>query len=311
MSSNLISDAAGERKSHISRAEPDELHCKICSQRLPSPEFDLVARDGPFGSAVRPTKRNFFRCRNCGFVQADRYDPEQYQAYYSSLSLSYHQQHDEDSGRYEVPVRKIQSVKAARVLDWGCGNGEFLVRLAPNVEKFGVEPSRSAADEARTRGITVLSAIDLQTKQWTATFDAVTVLDVIEHTWDLAELRRSITKLLRPGGLLIVVTGDSGSAAATRLGQYWYYLHYSEHISFFNARSMKHWLSSDFESISFETITHHSVPKLQALQSLIRFVPVLISSRLAGNPLGRSPKLPASNDHMFVCAHRCMQSSNV
>jgi SAM-dependent methyltransferase len=93
----------------------------------------------------------------------------------------------------------------ARLLDAGCGSGRTLDELARYGRVSGVDLSPEAVGAARRRGhedVQVAQVEDLPFDD--ATFDAVTCLDVVEHTPDdratLAELRR----VTRPGGLLLV-----------------------------------------------------------------------------------------------------------
>ena len=274
--------------------------CDVCGTRVSVPAFKLVVRDGPFSNADHPVERNFFRCDACGFISADQFDAAQYERYYSSLNLSYHEQHDADLTRYGKVVNLLQSQRAVRVLDWGCGNGEMLSKLGTNVEKFGVELSAAASAEAAKNGVKILSLADLASDLLIGNFDAITLIDVVEHARQLKELRQTVARLLRRGGLFIVMTGCSDSPSARRLGPYWYYLHYAEHISFFNERSMRAWLKPEFENISIYPITHHTIRLYDKIKSWTRFVPVWVSSRLSRKSSGALPQA-ASNRRPYGC----------
>jgi 2-polyprenyl-3-methyl-5-hydroxy-6-metoxy-1,4-benzoquinol methylase len=81
--------------------------------------------------------------------------------------------------------------------------------LSPEVERFGIEPSRAAAECARAKGIEIIDNGDLERRELRNTFDLVTAIDVVEHTLDLREFRRHLTTALRPGGTAILLTGDA------------------------------------------------------------------------------------------------------
>jgi SAM-dependent methyltransferase len=94
---------------------------------------------------------------------------------------------------------------AARLLDAGCGSGRTLDELARYGRVSGVDLSAEAVEAARRRGHEDVRVARVEQLPFAgATFDAVTCLDVVEHTPDdratLAELRR----VTRPGGLLLV-----------------------------------------------------------------------------------------------------------
>ena len=107
-------------------------------------------------------------------------------------------------------ARSIGRAKGLRVLDIGCSNGLFLdeVRKAgQNVSGAELSPETSAF--ARDH-----FGLDVHTGDWReagysdASFDVVTLFDVIEHLTDpMAELS-AVRRLLKPGGLLLQSTPD-------------------------------------------------------------------------------------------------------
>jgi dolichol-phosphate mannosyltransferase len=109
-----------------------------------------------------------------------------------------------------------------RLLDVGCYTGVFLDRARRRGwEVSGLEPSRWAADVARHRGFPVQEGLLAESVLPPASFDAVTVWDVIEHFGDpRAEVAR-VARLLKPGGLLALSTMDVESGFARLLGPRW------------------------------------------------------------------------------------------
>ncbi len=121
------------------------------------------------------------------------------------------------------------------VLDVGCFRGDFLQRLPGTVTMFGIEPSREARQMMAERGIQLLGeTIDTATAP-DARFDFIYLMDVAEHLPNpLADIRK-LARWLKPGGKLIITTGNS-DALPWRLSRlsYWYYL--PQHLSFCNRR---------------------------------------------------------------------------
>jgi SAM-dependent methyltransferase len=117
-----------------------------------------------------------------------------------------------------------------KVLDIGCGTGDFLDTLPPGCEKFGVEPSAAAAFATR-RGIRILGA-DVMSIPEEAEFDVITLIDVIEHLPEPAALLIEAYSRIRPGGKIIVSTGDPEARPWRAFGSRFWYVGFPEHVSF-------------------------------------------------------------------------------
>ena len=94
----------------------------------------------------------------------------------------------------------------ARVLEIGCGIGDFLARLAQRGwECYGVELSEQAARTAADRsGATVYAGAFESLDLGSRTFDAIFAFHVIEHLLDPREVLLKARELLRPSGYLVL-----------------------------------------------------------------------------------------------------------
>lgn len=106
------------------------------------------------------------------------------------------------SHRYEMKVFLPDSY--SRVLEIGCGEGNFKENLAPGVEYWGVEPDPSSAEEALQKG-TILCGFyfDIEENLPNNYFDLIICNDVIEHIEDTEKLLESIHLKMRDGGSLV------------------------------------------------------------------------------------------------------------
>lgn len=91
----------------------------------------------------------------------------------------------------------------SRILDIGCGDGWLSVSL-PGSEWHGIEPDEELREIAVKRGMNAVSggAGDLPFPD--EFFDAVAMLDVLEHTRDDRKAIKEAMRVLKPGGLLSV-----------------------------------------------------------------------------------------------------------
>jgi SAM-dependent methyltransferase len=130
----------------------------------------------------------------------------------------------------------LGGLAGVRWLDFGCGNGGLVRYVLEHTaaSAHGFEEG-AIADVARGRGIPVLDARALGEHE--SGCDVVTAIEVLEHTLDpVAELRR-IRRLLRPGGLLFLTTGNAAPFADRLLR--WSYVIPEIHISFFEPGTLR------------------------------------------------------------------------
>ncbi|MFI4922991.1 MAG: class I SAM-dependent methyltransferase [Burkholderiales bacterium] len=130
-----------------------------------------------------------------------------------------------------------------RLLDVGCSSGAFLdsaSRLGFRAE--GVEPASKAAQSALQAGFRVHSGTLQSAGFASGSFDALTLFEVIEHLKSPLELLKECRRILRPGGVMLIGTGNAASWTASFMKSRWQYFHiehHGGHISFFNPLSMR------------------------------------------------------------------------
>jgi len=131
-----------------------------------------------------------------------------------------------------------------RILDVGCNTGLNLFALGPGWEKYGIEPSRALAEVARAFSGATIFQTSVEDFHWQGPkFDVVMSLAVIEHVFDPRSFVEKLLDLLRPGGILVLMTGDKDSYTARKMGSRWPLYVSPDHISFFSAKSVRQLLS--------------------------------------------------------------------
>jgi len=163
-----------------------------------------------------------------------------------------------------------------RILDVGCGTGEFLTALKEDYRCEGVEPEPRAARWARERlGLTVftgaLSAASLQS----GSYDLVTMWHVLEHLPDPALELTEIHRLLTGSGRLLIALPNIRSLDAAVYGPCWVALDAPRHL----------W---HFSHPQLEQLAHQTGFRLSAtgMLSLDTFYNVILSEKLCFNMRG-------------------------
>ena len=114
---------------------------------------------------------------------------------------------------------------SGRLLEIGCGHGLLLDEARRRgYETTGLELSASSAAHARDRlGLDVREqTLERLAESEHGGYDAVLLVDVIEHLDDPCDALRRCQSLLAPGGVLCVVTPDPSSATARAAGARWW-----------------------------------------------------------------------------------------
>jgi SAM-dependent methyltransferase len=109
----------------------------------------------------------------------------------------------------------LEQDEKARVLDIGCGDGEFTRQVANKTRSdkiYGVEISRKYADRAHKNGINVIMAdIDIGLPFEDASFDIVVSNQVIEHVNSTDNFIRECHRILKNGGICVSSTPNLAS----------------------------------------------------------------------------------------------------
>jgi 2-polyprenyl-3-methyl-5-hydroxy-6-metoxy-1,4-benzoquinol methylase len=130
-------------------------------------------------------------------------------------------------------------VSGGRLLDVGCATGDLLVAARDlGYQAEGLELSAWSSKLARERGFVVhQEMLDSMAKRSPASYDVITLIGVIEHFPDPRAEMANLATLLKPGGVLVIWTGDRSSILARVLGRRWWYWQ-GQHIQYFTHRSL-------------------------------------------------------------------------
>jgi 2-polyprenyl-3-methyl-5-hydroxy-6-metoxy-1,4-benzoquinol methylase len=287
------------------------LNCLVCNDA----DFDLYLENINHTCGILKTLNinekidsNIYKCKNCGHLFLSPVLKDELIAnYYNEISSEYfnyepiHSRINED----KKILNRIQKIKQkGKVLEIGCGNGFFLKLFKDcGYDCTGIEPSPKAFNYAKEYNtLNVINGFLEENTFEKESFDIVLLMDVIEHLYSPNDIIKLCNKILKEGGILVILTGNVNSLNSRLWGSKWYYLYSWEHISFFNKTSISKLLNiQNFKILQYNSISHTG----GLIYNIIRFSIL--------NPLmyvynfwikGRYKHISLSFDHMLVIAEK-------
>ena len=150
-------------------------------------------------------------------------------------------------------VNLINSFKTEnkKLLDVGCGTGDFLVACKNNGwEINGVEPNLNAkkiiVSKLLNNEIIYSSLFEFSNEK----FDVITLWHVLEHVPNLQEYISELKKLLKPNGVLIVAVPNFKSYDAEYYNEFWAAFDVPRHLWHFSKKSIDLLFSKHGMSVS-------------------------------------------------------------
>ena len=142
---------------------------------------------------------------------------------------------------YDTILSALDSAPGNRLLDVGCGIGEFISYANEcGLQTQGVEPAVQAVELAKSQGLRVEQGdlASFTAENHNSVFDAVVFLNVIEHSPQPMTLLQQAYDLLADGGLLVCrLPNDFSSlqelARAQNNSRRWWVV-IPDHINYFN-----------------------------------------------------------------------------
>jgi SAM-dependent methyltransferase len=126
-----------------------------------------------------------------------------------------------------------------RLLDVGCGEGDFLAEMqALGWEAEGIEPSADAVAIARRRGVRVAPGGLEDVSLDEAAFDAITFRLVFEALRNPVAALLTCRRALRPGGILWIAAPNLASEASRFFGGDWIFLDTPRHAVLYTPSSL-------------------------------------------------------------------------
>ncbi len=189
------------------------------------------------------------QCSSCNFVvTSPRPDQDSISEFYKSEKYISH------SGGSKTLMDKIyiyarsitlkwkhelisQYKQPGKILDYGCGTGEFLHFMQTKTwDTSGVEPS----DTARGKALDLLkSGVSADLKSTKDKFDIISLWHVLEHVHDLNEKVDELISHLNDDGIIFIAVPNRESADAKKYESHWAGYDVPRHLWHFSQSNMK------------------------------------------------------------------------
>jgi len=260
-----------------------EVRCALCG----ADEAAVCASGPDFEYETCDEEFHFVACARCGHQYLDPrpaasaldviYPSDYYSFVGTTNPLVARLQRAWESGKVKL-YREQVGDGPRRVLDVGCGEGRFLELIRehgdPAWTLVGLEFDAGAVARCRARGFEAhaerVEDFALEPEQQ-GRFDAVVMLQLIEHVEDPALLAERVAALLRPGGVFVIETPNLGGLDHRLFrGRWWGHYHFPRHWHLFSTASLRRMLEArGFEVVRAEylistsswIISHHNYLK--------------------------------------------------
>lgn len=230
-----------------------ETRCALCGGDDAAPE----ARGFDFEYATAANEFRFVRCRRCDHVYLNpRPSPSDLGVIYPSTYYAYGHAAPNpivaplrrfwERGKVKL-YRDLVGEGPRRILDVGSGDGRFLEILraagAPEWRLEGVEIDPKAAAACQAKGFPTRVG-RVEDYDDAGGFDAVVMLQLIEHVEDPALICERVFALLKPGGHFIIETPNlAGLDYQAFRGRCWGHYHFPRHWNLFSTAALTRMLT--------------------------------------------------------------------
>ncbi len=251
---------------------------------------------------------DLWKCTDCGHIFANPYPDKDF--IFSLYSSSEDPLYDEEArgrGKNFIGILSVLEQllpHKGKLFDVGAATGILLHLAARNGwDPYGIEASRWGVRTAWEKyGIKILEGDFVSTEREKKVYDAVTMVDFIEHVPLPFEAVSRAFQMLVPGGILCLVTPDIASFTARLMGKRWWHLR-PAHLGYFSMGSLSHLL----ERTGFKIVKTRKYAwtfSAYYLLSRLRFLRFLIKPSVLGSFWRKIPIKLALKDSYEVYAKK-------
>lgn len=227
----------------------EKIKCNICE----ADDFEIVYPSLYSGkddvvelfksSGDEPSKDQIVKCKHCGLIYVNpRITPEKIiEGYSEGTDEKFVSQAEGREKTFTRSLKLIEKyVPLGKLLDIGTAGGSFLAAAKKrDWQVSGIEPNKWLCEWGKKNyGIDIKQGTLEKNDFEPASFDLVTLWDVLEHVPDPSDTLTRINKLLKMNGTLVVNYPDIGSSVAKLMKRKWVFV-LTVHLFYFTPSTIK------------------------------------------------------------------------
>jgi SAM-dependent methyltransferase len=203
----------------------------------------LICQSPSIHPHLHQSRYQVFRCASCGFqFVAPTPSREELAEYYDRAYVVPIARYSSQFQRHNGLIADLERwvPQRGKLLEVGASYGHSLaIARARGWQVHGIELSPGAAHYANERlRVPVLNTDLLDAPLPAASFDAIMLWHVLEHTREPAEQVARLYSLLKPGGVLALLVPNIASAGARVAGRRWEWMTPPAHLWFFSPTTL-------------------------------------------------------------------------
>jgi 2-polyprenyl-3-methyl-5-hydroxy-6-metoxy-1,4-benzoquinol methylase len=169
--------------------------------------------------------------------------------------------------RLENLTRSIRGNEAVRLLDFGCGFGEFVVDCHRfQFQAVGVDRAAPRIKAGETKIYPSLTEI-----QDAGPFHAITLFEVLEHLDNPSAIVGELSRLMSPGGILVLETPDCTGVRGISTHTDYLLIHPLEHINAFTHHTLRSIAERHGFALIRRPVAHVTADRLRILKNEAKY----------------------------------------
>ena len=197
----------------------EQIDCPICNSSVYY--FFMRLKDLYY---FYPEEFTLVKCKDCRLVYLNPRPTENCISHFYPLTYNLEENYQEPQGRINARIHAVNSIiKTGRVMDIGCGRGDFLHQLKlGGFEVLGIDVSKAQTEYGNKKyGLNLICGDFLRHTFPTEWFDCITLFHSLEHFHSPVEYINKVYSVLKKNGTIFISVPNANSLQAALFKKYW------------------------------------------------------------------------------------------